>query len=136
MSDIRNITYPADALQRVVERLQDEFPNLPGEDAQRLGFDLTIEVVNGTDRLRAIEAAEKAAANDATALRSVEQVCGVWEIRVRVQHGVVGMSGGTFNASGPEGSSHGVLINAPDAAALRSLIGDLGRALDEIEGRG
>jgi hypothetical protein len=76
-----------------------------------------------------------AAAPLPTDLRSVENVRATWEIRVRVRDGVVGMSAGTWNAHGAEGSSHGLLVNVPDAPSLRSLIGNLNRALDQIEGR-
>lgn len=59
MPEDRTTTYPSDALTRVVDRLQDEFPNLPREEAETLGFDLVIEVVTATDKLRAIEADER-----------------------------------------------------------------------------
>lgn len=56
-SNDRVTTYPSDALKRVVDRLQDEFPNLPGGEAEAIAFDLTVDVVAATDKLRAIEAA-------------------------------------------------------------------------------
>lgn len=59
MPEDRIVTYPADALQRAVDRLQDEFPHLEREEVEMLGFDLTIDIVNATDKLRAIEAAER-----------------------------------------------------------------------------
>ena len=54
----RLVTYPADALGRVITRLRDLLPHLDHIDCQDIGFDLVIDVVNATDKLRAIEAEE------------------------------------------------------------------------------
>lgn len=58
MGDVRTVSYPADALKRVGDRLQDDFPHLDNDEVATLAFDLTIEVVEGVDRLRAREAYE------------------------------------------------------------------------------
>lgn len=54
----RVISYPADAQRRVADRLMDENPMLDGDEAMDLAFDLTIEITEAVDKLRAIEADE------------------------------------------------------------------------------
>lgn len=56
MPEHRTITYPADALQRVADRLCDLDLSLPGDEAQEIARDIVIDVTMAVDKLRATEA--------------------------------------------------------------------------------
>lgn len=54
----RTITYPADAVQRIADRLQDLDYNLPRRPAEDYALDIVLEVTEAVDKLRAQEAAQ------------------------------------------------------------------------------
>lgn len=60
MPEDRTITYPADAMQRVADRLQDWDPaGLGGDEARERAFEITTKITEAVDKLRAIEAREE-----------------------------------------------------------------------------
>lgn len=66
----RTVTFPASASQRVADQLCDWDPNLPGDEAAQRAQDLTIEVTEAVDKLRAQEVAER---GDVTIPRAVAE---------------------------------------------------------------
>lgn len=54
----RTITFPANAVDTLADRLQDENWHLDGDDARELAQDIVIDVTEAVDKLRAIEANE------------------------------------------------------------------------------
>lgn len=58
MPEDRVITFPADAAQRVADRLQDENWHLDGDDARDVAQEITIEITEAVDKLREMEADE------------------------------------------------------------------------------
>jgi hypothetical protein len=52
----RVITYPADAMQRVADRLCDLDWNLPQDEALEIAFEIVTDVTVAVDKLRAQEA--------------------------------------------------------------------------------
>lgn len=51
----RDITYPADALERIASRLQDIDWNLPRDEAENYALDIVLEVTAAVDTLRQAE---------------------------------------------------------------------------------
>jgi hypothetical protein len=56
--DVRTITYPADEVRRLADRLMDRDWNLPDDEALELARDIVIDVTMAVDKLRANEARE------------------------------------------------------------------------------
>lgn len=56
MSNERRVTYPADVMQRVADRLGDIDWNLPGDEALEIAQEIVIDVTNAVDKLRRLEA--------------------------------------------------------------------------------
>lgn len=56
MPEDRVITYPADAAQRVADRLCDLDWHLPQDEAREIARDIVIDVTEAVDKLRAQEA--------------------------------------------------------------------------------
>lgn len=56
--EIRAVTYPADAVRALADRLCDMDWNLPPDEAMEAARDIVIDVTTAVDKLRAIEAAE------------------------------------------------------------------------------
>lgn len=55
----RTITFPADACQRVADRLMDLDPHLYPEEAEEIAFDITTDITMAVDKLRAAEAEQR-----------------------------------------------------------------------------
>lgn len=53
------MTIPADALQRVADRLCDLDHDLPGDEAWEIACDIVIDVTMAVDKLRTKEAASR-----------------------------------------------------------------------------
>jgi hypothetical protein len=51
------VTYPADAMQRIADRLCDIDPHLAPDEAREIAFDIVTDVTMAVDKLRAQEAA-------------------------------------------------------------------------------
>lgn len=58
MTRDRIVTYPADAVQRIADRLQEMDWNLRRHDAEDYALDIVVEVTAAVDKLRAQEAGE------------------------------------------------------------------------------
>ena len=58
MAEDRVITYPADACQRLADRLMDMDTGMYPEEAYEIAFDITIDITQAVDKLREIEANE------------------------------------------------------------------------------
>lgn len=55
---MRSVSYPADVVIQIADRLCDMDWNLPGDEAMEIARDMVIDVTLAVDKLRAREAAE------------------------------------------------------------------------------